>query len=396
MGTRESTVGPAEAQARAAPLGREGPAPYSASMTDDGGFLYDQRVDTRRAADGLRALARSLDSTHRLRDDRPFGRPAEGLGYYAAVLELPGGQGLAIGTDGVGTKLMIAEAVGRYDGVPIDMIAMNVNDLVCVGAEPFALVDYVAIGRIDDDVFEQLGRGLLEGARRAGITIPGGETAQIGEMLRGNGPTEGFDLVGTAVGLVPWNEINLGADVEPGHVVIGLASSGLHSNGYSLARRVLLDDGGLALDAVPAGLARTLGEELLEPTRIYVGDALALRDAGLRPSALLHVTGDGFCNLNRVAADVGFVLDDLPEAPPLFTLIERLGAVSKAEMYSVFNMGIGFCVVVAPADADRAVALLEKRGAAPHVIGRAVREAGVRLPALGLAGTADRFVDTAS
>lgn len=365
-------------------------------MNDDGGFLYDQRVDTRRAADGLRALAGSLDLTHRLRDDRPFGRPADGLGYYAAVLELPGGQGLAIGTDGVGTKIMIAEAMGRYDTVPIDMIAMNVNDLVCVGAEPFALVDYVAIGRIDDGVFEQLGRGLLEGARQSGITIPGGETAQIGEMLRGSGPTEGFDLVGTAVGLVPWNEINLGADVRPGHVVIGLASSGLHSNGYSLARRVLLDDAGLALDAKPEELARTLGEELLEPTRIYVREALALRDAKIAASALLHITGDGFCNLNRVAADVGFVLDELPEPPPLFGLIERLGGVAKAEMYSVFNMGIGFCVVVAPEDADRAMSVLSELDAAPRIIGRAVEGAGVRLPQLGLVGTADRFTDDAS
>lgn len=360
-------------------------------MSDDGGFLYDQRVDTRRAGDGLRALAGSLDLTHRLRDDRPFGRPADGLGYYAAVLELPGGQGLAIGTDGVGTKIMIAEAMGRYDTIPIDMIAMNVNDLVCVGAEPFALVDYVAIGKVDDEVFEQLGRGLLEGARQSGVTIPGGETAQIGEMLRGSGPTEGFDLVGTAVGLVPWDAINLGADVRPGHVVLGISSSGLHSNGYSLARRVLLDDGGLALDARPEGLDRPLGEELLEPTRIYVKDALALRDAGVSPSALLHITGDGFCNLNRVAADVGFVLDQLPSPPPLFDLIARLGGVSPAEMYSVFNMGVGFCVVVAPEDVDRALSVLEEGGTTARVIGRAVEEPGVRLPALGLFGTKDRF-----
>ncbi|MCB9833528.1 MAG: phosphoribosylformylglycinamidine cyclo-ligase [Planctomycetes bacterium] len=357
-------------------------------------FQYDDcGVDTNRAQGGLGYLARSINESLRLRDGSSFGRPAIGLGYYANVLELPGGQGLAISTDGVGTKIIVAELAGRYDTIPIDMIAMNVNDVLCVGAEPFALVDYIAVGEVDADCFEQIGRGLLAGARESGITIPGGEIAQVKELIRGHGKSAGLDLVGTAVGLVAWDDINLGQNVRPGDAVVGLAASGLHSNGFSLARRVLLERGGLKLDELQPSLGRSLADELLVPTRLYVKPVLAMRDAGLRLNALLHITGDGFCNMNRIQADVGFVLDDLPTPGPIYQLIQKTGQVSDAEMYSVFNMGIGFCVVTPEAQAAEVMRIAEEHGIAARVIGRATdaHRKQVRLAQYGLIGGKDRL-----
>lgn len=357
----------------------------------DGSFEYDRAgVDTGRAQSGLEILARSIDLTHRLRDEHAYGRPAMGLGYYANVLQLPGGQGLAIATDGVGTKIIVAELADRYDTIPIDMIAMNVNDILCVGAEPFALVDYIAVGDIRDDVFEQLAAGLLEGARQSRVTIPGGEIAQVKELLRGHGSSTGLDLVGTAVGLVPWDEINLGASVEPGDVVIGLPASGLHSNGFTLARRVLFENGGFTLDSVPEGFDQALSDILLTPTKIYVEPVMNLRDAGIAAKALCHVTGDGYCNLNRIRASVGFVLDGLPEVDGIYDLIQRTGSIADAEMYSVFNMGIGFCVVV---DEERTQDALAALGAGARVIGHATdaHPDEVRLVGPGLVGGKDRL-----
>ncbi len=361
-------------------------------------FQYDDcGVDTSRAQGGLEYLARSINETLRFRDGATFGRPAIGLGYYANVLELPGGQGLAISTDGVGTKIIVAELAGRYDTIPIDMIAMNVNDVLCVGAEPFALVDYIAVGEIDADCFEQIGRGLLQGARESGITIPGGEIAQVKELIRGHGSSSGLDLVGTAVGLVDWDKINLGQDVKPGDVVVGMAASGLHSNGFSLARKVLLERGGMKLDEVVPALGMKLSDALLEPTRLYVKPVLAMRDAGLRLNALLHITGDGFCNMNRIRAEVGFELDDLPEPGPIYRLIQETGKVGNAEMYSVFNMGVGFCVVTPEADAERVIAIAAEQGVPASVIGRATdaHPNKVRLSKLGLIGGKDRLAPEA-
>ena len=357
-------------------------------------FQYDDcGVDTNRAQDGLSLLARSINETHSLRDGMSFGRPALGLGYYANVCQLPGGQGLAISTDGVGTKIIVAELAGRYDTVPIDMIAMNVNDLICVGAEPFALVDYLAVGEIDPNVFDQLGKGLLEGAKQSNVTIPGGEIAQVSELIKGHGDSSGLDVVGTAVGLVNWDDINLGQDVVAGDVVVALGASGLHSNGYSLARSVLLDRAGMALHEEVPELGRTLADELLEPTRIYVKPVMEMIKAGLPLHALLHITGDGFCNMNRIKSEVGFELDNLPEPGAIYKLIQEKGDVSQEEMYSVFNMGIGFCVVTPEKEADNIIKIAEKYGIASQIIGTATVDHPnvVRLSQLGLSGGKDRL-----
>ena len=296
------------------------------------------------------------------------------LGHFANVVDLGGGRGLAISTDGVGTKLLVAQLLDRYDTVGIDCVAMNVNDVLCVGAEPLALVDYLAVEASDQRVLEAIGRGLHEGARQAGVVIVGGELAQVPEIVRGARDGAGFDLAATCIGLVPLDGVIDGGRLEPGDVLLGLPSSGLHSNGFTLARRVLLGTGGYRLGQHVPELGRSLGEELLEPTAIYVREVLEVLRAGLDVRALAHVTGDGLLNLARVRASVGYVLDTLPQPLPIFGLIQHLGRLSDEEMYRTFNMGLGFCLAVPPAQVEQALALLRGRHPSALRLGSAVAD----------------------
>ncbi|MHC4960309.1 MAG: phosphoribosylformylglycinamidine cyclo-ligase [Planctomycetota bacterium] len=352
-----------------------------------GGLSYsDAGVDTEKAAQETSALAGILAAT--LKHRTTTGVSVLEHGYYASALRINDELALGICTDGVGSKIQVAEKLGRLDTIGIDCIAMNVNDLICIGAEPIAMVDYVAIDKLDDGMMAAVARGLAEGARQANISIPGGETAQLPGLVKG------LDLVGTAVGLVPMERLNDGRNVTPGDIVIGVESSGVHSNGLTLARRAVFDAGQLGVDSVPEGWTRSVGEELIEPTRIYVREVLELFDDGdIEVKAACHITGDGLLNLNRVAAKVGFELDTLPPVPPVFELIQRLGKVETAEMYTVFNMGIGLCIVVAEEHVDRVRTIVENRGAKTHVIGRAIEgpDKIVRLPQIGLAGSGTTF-----
>lgn len=311
------------------------------------------------------------------------------LGYFANVVEIAPQLGIAVSTDGVGTKLLVAQMLGKYDTVGIDCIAMNVNDILCVGARPLALLDYIAVERADPGMLDAIAAGLERGAAEAAISIPGGELAQVAELIRGARPDAGFDLVGTAVGLVALDRIIVGDGLRDGDVVIGLASSGIHSNGLSLARKALFDAAGHAPGDRIDELGRSVGLELLEPTRIYVRPILALLAAVHRVRALAHITGDGLLNLLRVKSEVGFEIDALPEPPPIFRLIQAAGEVETAEMYRVFNMGIGFCAVVPADDADRALEALAGAGAPDaRRIGvvRAERPGAVALAGPGLIG----------
>ncbi len=361
-----------------------------------GGTTYAATgVDVARLEGGLGRLLGRLAATA---DYPRRGRPVLPNGFFANVLDLGRGQGLAISTDGVGTKVLVAHAMGRFDSIGIDLIAMNVNDVLCVGAEPVALVDYIAVPSADAQLIEQLAIGLAEGARQARISIPGGEIAQVRELLRPHPEDgrEGFDLVAAAVGLVDLDRLILGRDIRPGDAVIGIASSGIHSNGLTLARRLLAPAGrGAEYDARPAELGgASVGEELLRPTRIYVREVMELLDAGVAVKALAHITGDGLLNLLRVdAPGVGFVLDALPAPPAVFRLLATQGGIDPAEMYTTFNMGVGFCAVVDESAAERALALLEAAGAQAWRIGRAVHDPERRmvLPAEGLVGSGKAF-----
>ncbi len=270
---------------------------------------------------------------------------------------------LVSSTDGVGTKLLVAEATGRYDTIGIDLVAMVVDDLVCQGAEPLFLLDYLAVGALNPDVVEQVVGGIAEGCRQARCALIGGEMAEHPGAM----DPDRIDVAGFAVGVVERDRLITGDQARPGDLLIGLPSPGLRSNGYSLARRVLLEVGGLPLDEV--------ADDLLLPSVIYapaVVDTLAEVDV----RGVAHITGGGIPgNLPRALPDdVGHWLDPSTwDVPPIFGRIQDLGDVSDEEMAKVFNLGIGMVLVVAPADADRTIALLAARGHAARAIGEVTK-----------------------
>lgn len=341
-------------------------------------------MDTDRSSSAVAGLVSVLST---IDSGRPS-RTVLGAGHYATVLRLDARTGLALSTDGVGSKVIVAEQLGRFDTVGIDCVAMNVNDVVCVGAEPIALVDYIAVERAEPEMLRQIGVGLKAGAELAGVEIPGGELAELPELIRGHPSPHGFDLAAACVGLVPLDAIVTGSAVTPGDVIVGMPSSGIHSNGLTLARTLLEDLGELPPEL--AGLS--VGQALLEPTTIYVRAVLELLASPVEVRGLAHITGDGLLNLLRLAAPVGYRVDQpLPLPPILALLAARFAGADRGELWQVFNMGCGFCCVVPEAGADEAVELLARHHPGTAVIGTVTNRAGaVELPAAGLVGDAER------
>ena len=337
-------------------------------------------VDTTRAESavaGLVAVLRGIDT----------GKPSRavlGSGHYANVLRLDDSTGIALSTDGVGSKVIVAEQLGKFDTVGIDCIAMNVNDVICVGAEPLAVLDYIAVEDADPEMLRAIAVGLRAGAEDAGVEIPGGELAQLPELIRGHPSPRGFDLVGACFGTVALDSIVTGSAIQPGDAVIGLPASGVHSNGLTLARSALTD-----LDERPPELGgASVGETLLQPTVIYVRAVLdLLRSPDVEVRGLAHITSGGLLNLLRLEADVGYSIDaPLPRLPVFELIAERSGA-DESELQEVFNMGCGFCVVVPAEQAVATVQIVDARHPGAAVIGSVTEEAGaVELPALGLHG----------
>ncbi|MGW5265058.1 phosphoribosylformylglycinamidine cyclo-ligase [Microbispora sp. NPDC004025] len=276
---------------------------------------------------------------------------------------------LATSTDGVGTKVMLAQQLGKHDTIGIDLVGMVVDDLVVCGAEPLFMTDYIACGKVVPERIADIVGGVAEGCRLAGCALVGGETAEHPGAM---GPDE-YDLAGAGTGVVEADEL-LGPDrVAPGDVVLGLASSGVHSNGYSLVRHVI-KTAGLGLEQELPELGRTLGEELLEPTRIYSLDCLALiRETEVH--ALAHITGGGLAaNLARsLPGTVDALLDRGAWTPPaIFEVLAGRGGVPQEEMDKTFNLGVGMCAIVPAAEADKALALLTGRGLPAWVLGEVV------------------------
>ncbi len=291
---------------------------------------------------------------------------------------------LVSGTDSVGTKLKIAFMLDKHDTIGQDCVAMCVDDIVCQGARPLFFLDYLGVGKLLPYVAAEIVRGVAEACQIAGCALIGGETAELPGFYQ-----EGeYDLVGFATGVVERDQIIDGSAVTAGDVLIGLASSGLHSNGYSLARKVLLEVAELPLEKHIPELGRTLGEELLEPTKIYAHDLVSLFDAAIRPHALVHVTGGGIAgNLARVIPDnLTAKVDSSPLPPqPIFGLIQELGNVPTDNMWRTFNIGVGMIIVVDADHADATVSHLSERGHTAQVIGE-VQAASAKVPRVQMAG----------
>jgi phosphoribosylformylglycinamidine cyclo-ligase len=300
-----------------------------------------------------------------------------GIGGFAGLCGIPAGLKepvLVSGTDGVGTKLKVAFAAGKHDTIGIDLVAMCVNDVATCGARPLFFLDYFATGKLDVDTAEKVVAGIAEGCKQAGCALLGGETAELPGFYGGGE----YDLAGFTVGVVERSEIIDGSKVVAGDVVLGVASSGLHSNGYSLARKALLEKGALALDAVLPELGEPLADALLRPTRIYVRAILAAVKAGTIHS-LCHVTGGGLPeNLPRVLPkNIALELDTTSwRRPAIFDLIQRTGEVVDSEMYRTFNMGLGLVLTVPESDVAAVTKAFESAGETVSRIGRAVEHTG--------------------
>jgi phosphoribosylformylglycinamidine cyclo-ligase len=321
-----------------------------------------------RAVDALRPLARKASRPEVLGGIGGF------AGLFALRLSRYREPVLAASTDGVGTKIAVAQAMGKHDTIGLDLVAMVVDDLVVCGAEPLFLQDYIAVGKLVPEHVAAVVTGIVDGCQQAGCALLGGETAEHPGLME----TGSYDISATGVGIVEAEAMLRPDRVRPGDVLVGMGSSGLHANGYSLARRVLLEIARMPLDGHVEEFGRTLGEELLIPTRIYARDCLALAaETGVRTFA--HITGGGLArNLDRVLPDgLHAVVERSSWTPaPVFNLIASRGRVERAEMEKTFNMGVGMVAVLPADDVDRALAVLTARHVDAWVLGEVRRGAG--------------------
>ncbi|PIY89982.1 MAG: phosphoribosylformylglycinamidine cyclo-ligase [Nitrosopumilales archaeon CG_4_10_14_0_8_um_filter_34_8] len=331
------------------------------------GLTYkDAGVDISKIKQSQAAIGKMIESTHKL---QKMAKITHGFGHYAGIVEIPGGKLLATHTDGVGTKVVIANLMKKYNTIGIDCVAMNVNDIICIGATPVSFVDYIAANKNDQVIFKKIVEGLVKGAKKSAMPIVGGETAIMPDVIAGKGFS--FDLAGMVVGLVSKKDIVLGNKISPGDVIIGAKSSGIHSNGYSLARKTLLSKYSVKDKVKGVGV---IGDALLMPTEIYVKPVLEIIQK-CKVNGLAHITGGAFTKLMRLKK-IGYEIDSLPKMPPIMRLIEEQGVKSE-EMYKTFNMGVGFCIITPKDQATRIKAIFKKHKIITQEIGRVISKKGV-------------------
>ncbi|MFB5603568.1 MAG: phosphoribosylformylglycinamidine cyclo-ligase [Candidatus Nitrosomaritimum aestuariumsis] len=320
------------------------------------------------------AIGRLISSTHKLQKKAKI---AHGFGHYAGIVEIPGGKLLATHTDGVGTKVVIANMMKKYNTIGIDCVAMNVNDIICIGATPISFVDYIAANKNDQQIFKKIVEGLVAGAKKSAMPIVGGETAIMPDVIEGKGFA--FDLAGMVVGLVSKKEMVLGNKIKSGDIIIGANSSGIHSNGYSLARKALLGKYSVKDKIKGVGV---LGDALLKPTEIYVKPVLEMVQK-CKVAGFAHITGGSFTKLLRLK-NIGYEIDSLPKLPPIMGLIQEQG-VKPEEMYKTFNMGVGFCVIAPPSQVNKIKSIFKKYKISSQEIGRITSKKGVTVNSIKIA-----------
>lgn len=347
---------------------------------DEKGETYSKSgVDIIEEGEVIEEIWKMLPKTFNLNPNAKF-LPA--LAHYGGIVDIGmPDKYLVVTVDGVGSKVLIAEMLEKFDTVGIDCVAMNVNDLICVGAQPLVFVDYYAIEKPDAEIAKQIAKGLVDGAIQSRMAVIGGETATLPDIIRGYAG-KGFDLAGTAVGIVDKDKLVLGEKITPDDIIIGIESNGLHSNGYSLARKVLLEEHSVndEVDGIH------IGKALLEPTLIYVQEILEIIEKA-EIHGLANITGGAFLKLARLMRQsktpIGVHLNAMPEPLPIFKLIQKLGNVSDKEMYKTFNMGIGFCIIAPEAEFNSIAEICQKHGKKTYKIGKIIPEKKIILEIAG-------------
>lgn len=333
------------------------------------GITYrDAGVDVKKIREAQKSIGEIISSSHKMLAE---GKVVSGFGHYAGLIRL-GKETMALHSDGVGTKVLVAQLMNKYDTVGIDCVAMNVNDIICVGARPIGFVDYIAMRQPNEQLLEEIALGLVQGAKQSEMAIIGGETAVLPDVISGESE-HAFDLAGTVMGVVRGKPV-LGNSIRQGDVIVGVESSGLHSNGYTLARKVLL--GRYSVDDTADHLVQTVGEELLVPTKIYVKPVMELLKKKIPVHGMAHITGGSFTKLPRLNSRVKYVLQDLPAPTGIFLQIQTDGQIDPLEMYRTFNMGIGFCVMCPKSAADDIVGIFAKHKMSSRIVGRIERGSG--------------------
>lgn len=336
-----------------------------------GGVTYrDAGVDVGKIRTAQKSIGEIISATHRM---AAAGKVVSGFGHYAGLIKL-GRELLALHSDGVGTKVLVAQLMNKFDTIGIDCVAMNVNDVICVGAQPVGFIDYVALRQPNEELLQEIAKGLVEGARQSQMAIVGGETAILPDVITGEGENA-FDLAGMVMGVVVKGKPILGSAIKPGDVILGVESSGLHSNGYTLARKVLLSK--YSVDDNAEHLVQTVGEELLIPTKIYVRPVTEIiKKKKIKVHGLANITGGSFTKLSRLNVRVRYDLDDLPAPTGIFRQIQVDGEIESREMYRTFNMGVGFCVIAPKASTDDIISVFAKYKMHCRAIGRIEKGSG--------------------
>ncbi|MBD3227452.1 MAG: phosphoribosylformylglycinamidine cyclo-ligase [Candidatus Lokiarchaeota archaeon] len=318
---------------------------------DDEEYTYAKSgVNIKNQKEAHKIIGDLIAETYKFRKGK-FGEVIGEYGHYAGLLDIGNDLCLAMHVDGVGTKVMVAEMLNKYDTIGIDLIAMHANDLICMGAEPVALEDYLAIEKVNNNIIYQIMKGLVDGAKEAEMAIIGGETAIMPDVIKGNKSGKGLDLSGMSIGVVNKNKIITGEKITFGDSIIGLKSSGIHSNGYTLARKAFFELANFSHhDPLPQSSGSSIGEELLKPTKIYVKPVLkVIEQLDDQIHGLAHITGGAFSKLHRLKVGkkkkIGFHINNPPKPANIFKQIQKITNLSHKELYKTFNMGIGFCII---------------------------------------------------
>lgn len=327
-------------------------------------------VDIESDDQAIASIGKWIERTYSFREENTF---PEVKGHYSGLYRLDDERVLAISTDGVGTKLIVARMMFKFDTVGIDLMGMLANDIISVGSTPVAMVDYIGARKPEPELLSEIGKGLYEGCKRAHVVALGGETATMPDLI------DDVDLVGAIVGICDEEQLVLGSGIREGDVLVGIKSSGMHSNGYTLARKVFFTWNDFSIhDQLPTDESMSIGEALMVPTTIYVDVILEIL-RNLKPHGLAHITGGGLTKLNRLKSGMGYAIDRIFPTHPVFEAVRKLGKVSWPEMYRTYNMGVGFVVIVPPESTEQVVEICEDNDLEAKPIGTAIPDPDQRI-----------------